>query len=97
MVAIEEALSGDLDGADGPRPELTRLGELLDERRLALLDYALLLTRAPATIVREDVERLRTAGLDDTDVLHLAEVVAYYAYVNRIADGLGVALEGAED
>jgi len=26
-------------------------------------------------------------------VLQLAEVVAYYAYVNRIADGLGVALE----
>lgn len=45
-------------------------------------------------MVRDDVERLRTAGLSDTDVLHLAEVVSYYAYVNRIADGLGVMLEG---
>jgi len=35
-------------------------------------------------------------GLSDTDVLHVAEVVGYYAYVNRIADGLGVELE-AED
>jgi len=43
--------------------------------------------------VREDVEGLRAAGLEDGDILELAEVIAYYAYVNRIADGLGVALE----
>lgn len=37
-------------------------------------------------------------GLADADVLALAEVVAYYAYVNRIADGLGVELEpGVEE
>lgn len=42
---------------------------------------------------RADVDALRAAGLSDQDVLHAAEVVAYYAYVNRIADGLGVELE----
>lgn len=42
---------------------------------------------------RADVDALRAAGLGDRDVLHVAEVVAYYAYVNRIADGLGVELE----
>ena len=41
----------------------------------------------------QDIEVLRSAGLSDTDVLHLAELVGYYAYVNRIADGLGVELE----
>ena len=41
-----------------------------------------------------DVEALRDAGYEDTDVLGVAEVVAYFAYVNRIADGLGVQLEG---
>ena len=40
-----------------------------------------------------DVERLREAGLGDADILHLVEVVGYYAFVNRIADGLGVELE----
>lgn len=44
-------------------------------------------------MARADVEALRDAGLSDTDVLHVAEVVGYYAYVNRIADGLGVELE----
>ncbi|MHC4376690.1 MAG: hypothetical protein ACYS26_08855 [Planctomycetota bacterium] len=42
---------------------------------------------------REDVDALRAVGLDDRDVLGLVECVAYYAYANRIADGLGLALE----
>ena len=37
---------------------------------------------------------LRAVGYTDLDVLHAAELVAYYAYANRIADGLGVELEG---
>jgi alkylhydroperoxidase family enzyme len=45
--------------------------------------------------VREaDVEALRAAGLTDSAILDVAQVTAYYAYVNRLADGLGVELEG---
>jgi alkylhydroperoxidase family enzyme len=40
---------------------------------------------------------LRAAGLGDRDILDVAEVAAYYAYANRIADGLGVELEPARD
>lgn len=65
----------------------------LDERRLAMLHYAVKLTAAPRTMRRSDVDALRAAGFTDRDVLELCEVVAYYAYANRIADGLGVALE----
>ena len=42
---------------------------------------------------RADVDRLRRAGYTDRDVLHIAEIVGYYAYANRIADGLGIPLE----
>ena len=66
----------------------------LEPRRLALLRYAAKLTRTPAAVTRADVEALRAVGYTDTDVLHAAEVVAYYAYANRIVDGLGVELEG---
>ncbi len=59
-----------------------------------MLDYAARLTRAPGDMKRDDVERLRKAGFDDRAILDIALVTAYYAYVNRIADGLGVALEG---
>lgn len=41
----------------------------------------------------DDVEALRRAGLSDEAVLHLCEVVAYYNFVNRTAEGLGVSLE----
>jgi uncharacterized peroxidase-related enzyme len=58
-----------------------------------MLDYAEKLTRTPAAVRREDVEALRQVGFSDADVLQIAEVTAYYAFVNRIADGLGVELE----
>jgi uncharacterized peroxidase-related enzyme len=65
----------------------------LDDRRTAMLRYATKLTLTPAAVSCEDVSALRSAGLDDRDILDLCEVAAYYAYVNRIADGLGVEVE----
>jgi uncharacterized peroxidase-related enzyme len=58
-----------------------------------MLRYADKLTRTPGSIVEDDVRALRAAGFGDADILDIAEVTAYYAYVNRIADGLGVAIE----
>ncbi len=65
----------------------------LDERRVAMLDYAVKVTSSPAVVTEEDVRRLRDVGFSDRDILDICEVTAYYAYVNRIADGLGVELE----
>lgn len=58
-----------------------------------MLRYAEKLTLTPAECTRADVEALRAAGFEDADVLAVAELVGYYAYVNRVADGLGVELE----
>jgi uncharacterized peroxidase-related enzyme len=66
---------------------------LPDERRKAMLRYVQKLTRTPARVTKGDVDALRGVGLADEDILAVAEVTAYYAYVNRIADGLGVAVE----
>lgn len=65
----------------------------LSDRRKAMLRYATKLTRSPADMTADDVDTLRQAGFTDRDVLDIVEVTAYYAYVNRIADGLGVADE----
>ncbi len=59
-----------------------------------MLDYADKLTREPWTMTRDDVERLRAEGFSDRAILDLNQVAGYYAYVNRLADGLGVELEG---
>jgi len=58
-----------------------------------MLTYAVKLTLSPGAMVANDVAALRDAGFTDRDILDIAEVVGYYAYVNRIADGLGVATE----
>jgi uncharacterized protein YciW len=58
-----------------------------------MLEYVEVLTRAPWEIRERDVETLRAVGFADADILAIAEVASYYAYVNRIADGLGVELE----
>jgi len=65
----------------------------LTARERALLDYADRLTHAPASIVRDDIDRLRAQGLDDLAIHDACAIVAYFAFVNRIADGLGVELE----
>ncbi|MEC7583486.1 MAG: hypothetical protein VYE77_04150 [Planctomycetota bacterium] len=61
--------------------------------RRAMLGYARKLTKTPDAMVEGDVEALRQAGFGDPEILAIAEVVAYYAYANRIADGLGVQVE----
>ena len=68
-------------------------GAELPRRLRAIADYAIRLTRDPGGMRSEHLDPLREAGLDDRAILWLAEVVAYFNYVNRMADGLGVELE----
>ncbi len=65
----------------------------LSEKRLCMLGYAVKLTLYPAEVDEDDVAALREVGFSDTDILHIVEVTAYYAYANRVADGLGIPLE----
>jgi len=58
-----------------------------------MLRYVEKLTRTPATVSADDVAMLRDAGFSNAAVLDICQVTAYYAFVNRIADGLGVELE----
>lgn len=58
-----------------------------------MLRYAEKLTLTPGQMVEADVKMLRKVGFEDVDILDINQIVAYYAYVNRTADGLGVKLE----
>ena len=68
-------------------------GVALGPRERAMVDWALKLTRTPWEMRREDLRPLQEQGLAPRAILDLAMIVAYYAYVNRLADGLGVELE----
>ena len=61
---------------------------------LAMLKYAEKLTLQVGQMVEEDYDRLKKAGLDDGEVLELNQVAAYFCYVNRLLNGLGVTTEG---
>jgi alkylhydroperoxidase family enzyme len=55
--------------------------------------YVEKLTLKPWEMVEADVIALREAGFSDSAILDINQVTGYYAYVNRLADGLGVELE----
>jgi uncharacterized peroxidase-related enzyme len=59
-------------------------------REEALCAFAEKLTREPGRMREEDLAPLRSAGLGDAGILDLCQVVSYFNYINRIADGLGV-------
>lgn len=58
-----------------------------------VLNYAEKLTKDPSSITKIDIQKLKDKGLSDKDILDLNQVVAYFNYVNRLADGLGIELE----
>lgn len=58
-----------------------------------MLAYVEKLTLTPARVQRADVEALRAAGFDDRGILQIAQITAFFAYFNRMADGLGVGKE----
>lgn len=65
-----------------------------DPRLDAILAYARQLTATPAAIDEAAIERLRTAGLDDGEILEVNQVTSYFAYANRTVLGLGVTTQG---
>jgi uncharacterized peroxidase-related enzyme len=55
-----------------------------------LLDYVRRLVIAPWEITEDDIHELRRHGWDDLDILDANNISAYYCYINRVANGLGL-------
>jgi uncharacterized peroxidase-related enzyme len=56
----------------------------------AVVAHAAKLTTEPTAMTAADIDRLRSVGLGDLEVLDLNNIVAYYNYINRVANGLGL-------
>ena len=65
----------------------------LPPRLATLCRYAVKLTLRARDMSKADVDALRAAGLDDRAIVDANQVVAYFNYVNRVVEGLGVELE----
>ena len=62
----------------------------LTPRERALCDFAVKLTTLAAEIDETDVEALRAEGLSDPEISDAIQVIGYFNYVTRVADGVGI-------
>jgi uncharacterized peroxidase-related enzyme len=62
----------------------------LTAREVALLDYAVKLTKVPAGAGRGDLDVLRGHGLTDEQLVDAVHCIGYFNFINRVLDGLGV-------
>ena len=65
----------------------------ITEKQKVMMDYAKQLTIAPWAMKEADVGELRAYGFSDRDIFDINQIVAYFNYMNRILNGLGVELE----
>ncbi|MBM3265371.1 MAG: peroxidase [candidate division Zixibacteria bacterium] len=66
----------------------------IDEKDRAMLDFAIQLTKDATKITRKDHELLRGVGFDDRGILQITLIAAWFNYINRVADALGVGRDG---
>src|SRR3990170_6488371 len=62
----------------------------LSPRERALCDFAVKLTHLAAEVEQADIDALRAQGLDDAAISDAIQVVGYFNYVTRVADGIGI-------
>jgi len=55
-----------------------------------MLDYVVKLTKDATKIWKDDHEQLRASGFDDQAILQITLIAAWFNYINRVADALGV-------
>jgi uncharacterized peroxidase-related enzyme len=56
----------------------------------AMLDYVVQLTKDATRIGPQHHAQLRAAGFDDRGILQITLIAAWFNYINRVADALGV-------
>ncbi len=62
----------------------------LDERTLAMLDYAVKLTAHPVECSEADIAQLRRVGFSDQAIFDIAETAAMFNFTNRLASAVGM-------
>jgi uncharacterized peroxidase-related enzyme len=58
-----------------------------------MIDYVVKLTKDATKVSPIDHEHLRTAGFEDRAILQITLIAAWFNYINRVADALGVGRE----
>lgn len=62
----------------------------LDDADQEMLDFTVKLTHEAYKTQPADLDRLRAVGFDDRAILQITIIAAWFNYINRVADALGV-------
>ena len=62
----------------------------ITEQEKVMLDYVVQMTHDATRISPQDHDRLRAGGFDDKGILQITLIAAWFNYINRVADALGV-------
>jgi uncharacterized peroxidase-related enzyme len=65
----------------------------ITKQERAMLDYAVKITRDATKVWKDDHDKLRALGFDDQAILQITLIAAWFNYINRVADALGVGRE----
>lgn len=55
-----------------------------------LCELAEQLTLRPGSIGEAEIERVRAEGWDDAAIHDAIQVISYFNYINRVAEGVGI-------
>ena len=89
---LVEPLGKVVDEACASLPDALRAAGLPDDE-IAICVFVVRVTLAPRTLARSHVTQLMAAGFNDREAHDVVNVCCCVSYMNRLADGLGVALE----
>ena len=65
----------------------------ISEQDRTILDYVVKLTKDATKCSPEDHAKLRAVGFDDRGILQITLIAAWFNYINKVADALGVGRE----
>jgi uncharacterized peroxidase-related enzyme len=65
----------------------------ISEQDRVMLDYVVKVTKDATKVCKDDHEKLRSVGFDDRGILQITLIAAWFNYINRVADALGVGRE----
>jgi uncharacterized peroxidase-related enzyme len=65
----------------------------IPEQDRVMLEFVEKITKDATRVSEQDHERLRSVGFDDRGILQITLIAAWFNYINRVADALGVGRE----
>ncbi|MBL8203841.1 MAG: peroxidase [Blastocatellia bacterium] len=89
MVTLDEAMVKQLRADYTTAP--------ISEQDRVMLDYVVQLTKDATKLTPQDHDKLQAVGFDDKAILQITLIAAWFNYINRVADALGVGRGKRED